>query len=60
MVSGIPGASTADFVRSLDALGAILESSQTQALQLAQKLLKAGVQQAIQDNALGTLLDTSA
>ncbi len=60
MVTGINPASPADLVRSLEALNAVLQSSQAQASQLAEKLLKAGVQQAVQDNALGTLIDATA
>jgi hypothetical protein len=60
MVSGTGPLSPADLARSLDALNAVLQNAQGQASQLAEKLLKAGVQQAIQDNALGTLIDTTA
>jgi hypothetical protein len=60
MVSGISPALSTDFVHSLEALGAVLQSAQAQASQMAEKLLKAGIQQAIQDNALGALIDTSA
>jgi hypothetical protein len=60
MLPGISPSYPADLSRSLEALDAVLQSSQAQAFQLAEKLLKAGVQQAIQDNALGTLIDTSA
>jgi len=60
MVSAISQGSSADFVRSLEALSSVLQNSQAQASQMAEKLLKAGVQQAIQDNARGTLIDASA
>ncbi len=60
MMSGIAPASPADLARSLDELSAVLQNGQNQTSALAEKLLKAGVQQAIQDNALGTLIDTFA
>jgi hypothetical protein len=60
MLPGISASYSTDFSRSLEALDTLLRSSQAQASQLAEKLLKAGVQQAVQDNALGTLIDTSA
>jgi hypothetical protein len=60
MSSGISQASAPDLARSLEALGAVLQGTQAQASQLAEKLLKAGIQQAIQDTTLGTLIDTSA
>ena len=58
MIGGI--SQGADLTRSLDALAAVLQNSQDQAMQLADKMLKAGVQQAVQDSAVGTLIDTSA
>jgi hypothetical protein len=58
MIGGI--SQGADLTRSLDALAAMLQNSQDQAMQLADKMLKAGVQQAVQDAAIGTLIDTSA
>ena len=58
----IPGISQAgaDLARSLDALMAMFEGTQDQAIRMAEKLLKAGVGQAVQDSAVGTRIDTSA
>ena len=58
----IPGISqgAADISRSIDALAALLKSSNEQTMQLAEKLLKVNVAQTIQDSAIGTLIDVSA
>jgi len=58
MIGGITQG--ADPARSLDALAAMLQNTQDQAMQLADKMLKAGIQQAVQDSSVGTLIDTSA
>lgn len=61
MVSGIGGASAAqDPLRSLEDLGQLLQQSQAQMMRMAEKLLKAGVQQAIQDASVGNRIDVSA
>ena len=49
-----------DFLRSIDDLARVLQDSQAQVMQMAEKLLKAGVQQAVQDSAVGTTIDRSA
>ena len=59
MISGI-SQGAADVSRSLDALAALLVSTNDRAMQMAEKLLKAGVEQAIQDSTLGTRIDVSA
>jgi hypothetical protein len=59
MISGISQGG-ADVSRSLDALAALLVSTNDRAMQMAEKLLKAGVEQAIQDATLGTRIDVSA
>ena len=58
----VPGISqgAADITRSLDALAALLTSSGEQAARMAEKLLKVGVMQTIQDSAVGTQVDVSA
>jgi hypothetical protein len=49
-----------DFLRSIDDLAQVLQDSQAQAMQMAEKLLKVGVQQAVQDSAVGKTIDVSA
>jgi hypothetical protein len=49
-----------DFLRSIDDLARVLQDSQAQAMQMAEKLLKVGVQQAVQDSAVGKTIDVSA
>lgn len=49
-----------DFLRSIDDLARVLQDSQAQAMQMAEKLLKVGVQQAVQDSAVGNTIDVSA
>ena len=44
----------------MDALAAMLKNSSAQSMQLAEKLLRVGVQQAVQDSSVGTRIDTSA
>ncbi len=61
MISAISqGSAGVDLMRSLDALSAVLQNGQDEAMQLAEKLMKVGVQQAIQDSSVGTLIDTTA
>jgi len=59
MVSGI-SQGAADISRSLDALAALLTSSNEQTERMAEKLLRIGVVQTIQDSEVGTLVDVSA
>ena len=49
-----------DFLRSIDDLAQVLQDSQAQAMQMAEKLLKVGIQQAVQDSAVGKTIDVSA
>ena len=61
MVSGISQNSSAvDLAQSIDALAAVLRTSSAQSMQLAEKLLRIGAQQAIQDSSVGARVDTSA
>jgi len=59
MISGI-SQGAADISRSLDALAALLTSSNQQTMQMAEKLLKVDVAQTIQDASVGTQIDVSA
>jgi hypothetical protein len=59
MISGI-SQGAADISRSLDALAALLKSSNEQTMQMAEKLLKVDVAQTIQDSMVGTQIDVSA
>ena len=59
-MSPVSGASAADFARSLDALSALLKSTNAQALALAGKMLRIDVQQAVSDSTLGTQIDVTA
>ena len=61
MVSSAGGVSSApDFRRSIEDLARVLQDSQAQAMQMADKLLKAGVQQAVQDSSVGARVDITA
>jgi hypothetical protein len=61
MLPGISRNSSAvDLIRSLDALAAVLKDSNAQSQELADKLLKASVQQAVSDSSVGGRVDTSA
>jgi hypothetical protein len=61
MLPGISRNSSAvDLIRSLDALAAVLKDSNAQSMELAAKLLKAGVQQALSDSSVGARVNTSA
>ncbi len=61
MVPGIGGAAAGpDLVRAFDDLGRLLKQSQAEAMQMAEKLLKAGVQQTIQDASVGNQVDLTA
>jgi hypothetical protein len=59
MVQGI-GPSRADLGQAIEDLGTLLKDSQALAMQAAEKLLKAGVQQAVQDASLGSRVDLTA
>jgi hypothetical protein len=61
MVSSTSGSSAAaELARSLSALDAMLSASQNQVMDMADRLLKVQVQQAVQDESIGTRIDTSA
>lgn len=59
MISGI-SQGAADLSRSLEALAALLKSSNEQTMQMAEKLLKVDVAQTIQDSIVGMRIDVSA
>jgi hypothetical protein len=60
-MSPISGATAAaDLSRSLEALSALLRSSNEQALAFADKLLRVNVEQVVRDGAVGTRIDTTA
>jgi hypothetical protein len=60
MMSGIWQSPAVDLARSTDALAAVLRNGSAQSMQLAEKLLRMGVQQAIQDSSVGMRIDISA
>ena len=61
MVSSTGGLSPAtDFLRSIEELAQVLRDSQAQAMQMADKLLKVGVQQAVEDSTVGAQIDVTA
>jgi hypothetical protein len=61
MVSAAGGVNPAlQFSRSVEDLARILQDSQAQAMAMADKLLKAGVQQAVQDSSVGARIDITA
>jgi hypothetical protein len=49
-----------DFLRSIQDLARVLQDSQAQAMQMADKLLKVSVQQAVQDSSVGSRIDLTA
>jgi len=60
MVSSIGAAPLSDLAKAIEELGKLLQDTQTMALQASQKLLKAGVQQAVQDASVGAAIDVTA
>jgi hypothetical protein len=61
MMSATGGVSPGmDSLRSIEDLARVLQDSQAQAMQMADKLLKVGVQQAVQDSSVGTRIDLTA
>ena len=61
MISDIgPGVSVAMLTRSLQGLADILKSANEQSLNLANKLLRAQVQEKLSDASLGAKIDTQA
>ena len=61
MIAGISGSpAAAQMARSVDALSAMLQATQGQTMDLAEKLLRIQAQQSVQDSSLGTLVDTLA
>jgi hypothetical protein len=59
MVPGI-GNARSDLGQAIEDLGALLQRSQAMAMKTSENLLKAGVQQAVQDSSLGALVDLTA
>ena len=60
-MQGIGGAAPGpDLIRALDDLGQLLRQSQAQAMQMAEKLMKVGVQQTIADSSVGNQVDLTA
>ena len=61
MISGIGGAAPGpDLIRAFDDLGRLLKDSQAEVLQMAEKLMKVGVQQTVQDASVGNQVDLTA
>jgi hypothetical protein len=61
MVSSAGGVSPAvEFRRSVEDLSRVLQDSQAQVMEMADKLLKVGVQQAVQDSSVGARIDITA
>ena len=60
MIQGIGGARPTDFVAAIQDLGRLLQDSQAEAMKTAENLLKVGIQQAVQDNSVGTRIDLTA
>jgi hypothetical protein len=59
MVPGI-GDARADIARAIEDLGVMLQDAQAMAMKTADNLLKAGVQQVVQDASLGARIDVTA
>jgi hypothetical protein len=60
MVQGIGSAPQAALMKAIQDLGQLLKDSQAMAMQASEKLLKAGVQQAVQDASVGAAIDVTA
>ncbi len=60
MVSSIGAAPLTDLTKAIQQLGQLLENTQAMAMQASEKLLKAGVQQAVQDATVGAAVDVTA
>jgi hypothetical protein len=59
MVPGI-GNARADLAQAIEDLGAMLQESQALAMKTSEKLLKAGVQEIVQDSSVGAQVDITA
>jgi hypothetical protein len=59
MVQGI-GVSRGNLGQAIEDLGSLLMNSQAMVMRTAEKLLKAGVEQAVKDASLGSLIDLTA
>jgi hypothetical protein len=59
MVPGI-GDARFDLGQAIEDLGALLQRSQAMAMKASENLLKADVQQAVQDSSLGARIDLTA
>ena len=60
MTSSIGAAPLSDLAKAIQELGQLLQDTQAMAAQTSQKLLKAGVQQAVQDASVGAAIDLTA
>ncbi len=62
MVSGIGGAYRGgqDLPRAIEDLGQLLRQSQAEAMKTAEKLLRAGIEQAVRDASVGARVDLTA
>jgi hypothetical protein len=61
MLSATGGVSLAThYLRSVEDLARVLQDSQAQALEIADKLLKVAVLQAVQDSSVGARIDVTA
>ncbi len=60
MVSSISAAPLSDLAKAIEELGKLLQDTQNMSMQASQKLLKAGVQQAVQDASVGAAIDVTA
>jgi hypothetical protein len=59
MVPGI-GNARANLAQAIEDLGAMLQDSQALAMKTTEKLLKAGIREAIRDSSVGAQIDTTA
>ena len=60
MVSGVSGGASVDLARSVQALDELLQASQSQVMDLADRLLRVQAQEVAQDESVGQRIDTSA
>jgi len=60
MTSSIGAAPLSDLAKAIQELGQLLQETQNMAMQASQKILKAGVQQAVQDASRGAAIDVTA
>ncbi len=60
MIPGIGTSNTADLAKSISALSEMVQNAHNQAMEMTYKLVKSGIQMAVQESELGSLIDVTA